>query len=152
MSPETRLEGLKADGGLVLRSEAIAWTAAGARQADPIHDVVRMTVIEDQHVRISTAGPNVGRPPVTTTARGTAKEMSGNENENERERERRIEVAESPTVSPLAGIANGSGILEEADCLLALLGRLLGMTACSFLGTHQAGNAPVTQGRKKCVL
>lgn len=153
MTPETRLESLRADGGLVLQNEAIAWRVEGVRQAVPIRDAVRTTVIGDQDVKNSIVGPNVGRPlPVMTTARGTArgtvKEMLGNENENER----RIEAAGSPTVNPLAGIANESGMLQEADCLLDLVGISLEMNGCNLLGAHRAENAPVTQGRKKCVL
>jgi len=148
-NPETQLEVLRTGGGLVLRSEAIAWMVAGAREAHPIHDAVRMTVIGDQDVKICIAGPNVDRLlAVTMTARGTAKETLGNEIEIER----RIEVAESPTVRPLAGIANESGMLEEADSLLDQLGILLEMIVCHPLGTLQVENVPVTRGMKRCVL
>lgn len=112
----------------------------GAREADLIHDAVKMTAIGDQHAKISTAGPNVGWPlPVMMTGRGTEKETSGNENENEK----RIEVAESPTVSPLAGIAIESGMLGEADSLLDQLGMLLEMIVCRLPGALQAENVPV---------
>lgn len=155
MTPETRLEVLRADGGLVLQDGAIAWRVEGLREAVPICDAVRMTVIGDQHVKISTVGPNVGQPlPVMMTARGTARgtanEMLGNGNGNENER--RTEVAGSPTVSPLAEIANESGMLQEAECLLDLGGISLEMNVCHLLGAHQAENAPVIQGRKMCVL
>jgi hypothetical protein len=122
---------------------------AGAREVGPIYDVLRTTVIGDQDVKTSIAGLSVGQPVlVMMTARGTVTEMLGNENENGR----RIEVAESLTVSLLAGIANESGMSWAADFLLALLGILLGMIACRILGAHQAENAPVTQETKKCVL
>lgn len=148
-SPETQLGALRIGGGHVLRSEAIAWMVVGAKEAHPTHDAVRMTVIGDQDVKICIAGPSVDRlPPVTMTARGTAKETLGIEIEIER----RIEVAESPTVRPLAGIANESGMLEEADSLLDQLGILLEMIVCSPLGTLQVENVPVTQGMKRCVL
>lgn len=82
------------------------------------------------------------------TARGTVTGISGNENGSER----RIEVAESLTVSPLAGIANESGKSQALDFPLALLGILLGMVVCSPLGTHQAENAPAIQGTKRCAF
>lgn len=86
--------------------------------------------------------------PVTTTVKETAKETLGNENENER----RIEVAETPTVRPLAGIVNESGMLQEADFLLGQLGILFEMIVCSPLGVLQVENAPVTQGMMRCVF
>jgi hypothetical protein len=147
MIPEMQLEPLRADGGLVLQSEAIVWKVAGARESEPIHDV-KTTVTGDQDVKTSIAGPSVGqRRVVMMTARGTVTEMLGSENENER----RIEVAESLIVSPLAGTATESGMSQAPDFLLVLLGILLGMIAFHFLVTHQAENAPVIQGTKRCV-
>ena len=152
MTLETRLEPLRADGGLVLRSEAIVWMVAGAREEEPIHDVT-MTVIGDQGVRISIVGLSVGQPLlVMMTVRGTVIETLGNETENERG----IEVAETLIVSPLAGIATESEMPQAPDFLLVLLGILLGillgMIVCNLLVTHQAENALVIQGTKRCVL
>lgn len=142
--PETRLEPLRADGGLVLRSETTVWMVAGAREAEPIHDVMT-TVTGDQDVKISIVGLSVGQPLlVMRTARGIVTETLGNETENERG----IEVAESLIVSPLAGIATESEMPQAPDFLLVLLG----MIVCNFLVTHQAENAPVTQGTKRCVF
>lgn len=146
MIPETRLEPLRADGGLVLRSEATVWMAVGARESEPIHDVM-MTVTGDQDVKTSIADPSVDQPLVVMmTARGTVTEMLGNENE------RRIEIAESLIVSLLAGTATESGMSQAPDFLLVLLGILLGMIAFHFLVTHQAENVSAIQGTKRCAL
>jgi len=142
MIPETRLEPLRTDGGLVLRSEVTVWMVAGAKGAEPIHDVMT-TVTGDQDVKISIVGLNVGQPPpVTMSARGTVTETLGSENE------RRIEAAESLIASPLAGIATESEMPQAPDFLLVLLG----MIACNLLVTRQEESAPVTQETKRCVL
>ena len=146
--PETRVEPLRTDGGLALRSEVTVWMVAGARVAEPIHDVMT-TVTGDQGVRISIAGLSVGQPPpVMMNARGTVTGTLGNVNVNER----RIEPAESLIVSPLAGIATENEMLQAPDFLLVLLGILLGMIACNSLVTRQEENAPVTQETKKCAV
>ena len=144
--PETRVEPLRADGGLVLRNKTIVWMAAGARESEPIHDVMT-TVTGDQGVKTSIAGPSVGQLlAVMMTARGTVTEMLGNGNG------RRTEVAETLIVSPLAGTATENEMSQAPDFLLVLLGILLGMIVFHFLVTRQAENAPVIQGTTRCVL